>query len=326
VQNNTGRRTVVAHLGPAGTFTHTATLRMWGTDADALALDDVPQVFGAVLDGTADFAVVAVENTVEGVVTASLDQLLFRTGDLEILREVSLPITFTAYRARGASGPATRIGSHPHALAQCRRYVADSGLSVESFDSTAAAVRAAADDPGLIAIGAPGLEDRVAVSVVSAPVEDHRNAFTRFACVGTHDRRDAMPAPTGLGWSVKTTLALTPLSVRAGVLADLCTVFADQNINILSLTSRPLPGFAGAYVFVVTVDAERTSPALSAAAVGLANLAIRIKFLGSYHSDHLRAGVIGQSLEPPVGSIGRVQEYEDLLRLFPGHRQPAALD
>ncbi|MEV0268828.1 prephenate dehydratase domain-containing protein [Hamadaea sp. NPDC050747] len=306
----------IAYLGPPGTFTFQAAGQIWNQSEDLLPSTTVPEIVDRVRWGDCDFGVVPVENTVEGIVTASLDQLVFGTGDVVVLREISVRTTFDVYRAAGASGPPTGIASHPHGLAQCTRYVNASGLPSRVFASTAAAVEAAAADPGLLAIAAPELAGRYAVSLVDSGVEDHPGVFTRFACLGSRRRQaDVPPAAEELSW--KTLLALTP-ATRPGSLADVCVQFSDQGVNILSLTSRPLPGFAGAYVFVLALADSRTSAGVARAVNGLLYTGVRVKFLGSFLSDHLlRPARPDRPLSAPTGSFG-LTDLPEVGSVFPG--------
>ncbi|MBB5871682.1 prephenate dehydratase [Allocatelliglobosispora scoriae] len=316
----------IAYLGPAGTFTHTAAREIWGDRALLRPVSAVDFIIGELMAGGADFGVIPLENTVEGIVTASVDELVFRTAGIVILREVSVPITFDAYRGRadrddGTDQP-TVIASHAHGLAQCRRYVAASGLPTKHFASTAAAVEAAVAEPGMIAIGAPGLASRYDVEVIDQAVEDHTGAYTRFACIGSDDPATAAlpPAPDDVAW--KTTLALTPSASRPGVLAELCTLLADQGINIISLTSRPLPGFPGAYVFVLTLAEDPDSVHVARGVQGILHSGVRLKFLGSYLSDHLvRPAPSDRLLTPPIGSFD-IKDFHRVVARFPG--RPAA--
>ncbi|MEU6075603.1 prephenate dehydratase domain-containing protein [Micromonospora sp. NPDC047074] len=312
-----GGRPVIGFLGPEGTFTHQAARLLHGTAAELRADGSVPAVIAGVAERRYDFGVVPIENTVEGIVTASLDGIVFRADPVQIMREASVRISFDAYVSAAGDSPPTAIGSHPHGLAQCARYVSRTGLPVEHFPSTAAAVRAAAGRPGLIAIGAQGLDEAYPVRVHDRAVEDHPGAYTRFVCLGLAGGPEPPVADTSrLTW--KTSVALTPGWSRPGVLAELCTQFADRGIDIVSLASRPLPGFAGRYVFVVTVDRERRSASLARAIRSLMHQGIRVKHLGSYLSDHTTAGAdAGRALVPPPGSLGLAHD-DEITQLFPG--------
>ncbi|MET8118771.1 prephenate dehydratase domain-containing protein [Micromonospora sp. NPDC005189] len=311
-------RPVVAFLGPEGTFTHRAARALHSPEADLRPESTIAAVIAGVADSRYEYGVVPIENTVEGIVTASLDQIIFRTDALLIRREVSVRVTFDAYRSREAAGAPTVIGSHPHGLAQCARYTAGSGLPVEQFASTAAAVQAAAARPELLAIGASGLDEVYPVRVSDRAVEDHRGAQTRFVSLGRADGTELpVPAgPTELTW--KTTIALTPRRSDPGVLAQLCTQFSDRRIDIISLASRPLPGFPGRYVFVATVDHDRESVSLARAVTHLLHEGVRVKYLGSYLSDHVAANAEEHlALVPPPGSLG-LADFEELVQIFSG--------
>jgi prephenate dehydratase len=305
----------VAYLGPSGTFTHEAAQAIWEDRAVLKPVATLPGVVDAVLAGEAGGGVIPIENTVEGVVSTSIDQLLFRTAALTIHREVSVRITFNAYRARNATADPSAVASHPHGLAQCREFVAATGLPTENHPSTAAAVEAAARRPGLIAIGAPGLDSVYDVELLSGGVEDHPSAYTRFIHIGSWSDAASLPPSPHEGMVWRTTLALTPVSSRPGILAEIFTHFADQGINVSALTSRPLPGFAGAYVFVVTVDNDDSMASLSRATSGLLLSGIRVKFLGNYLSDFRRHVPSDRALVAPPGSFGH-HDATDFPRLF----------
>ncbi|MFC4017244.1 prephenate dehydratase [Micromonospora sp. GCM10011542] len=309
---------IVGFLGPEGTFTHRAARALHPTAAELRPESTIAAVIAGVAESRYEFGVVPIENTVEGIVTASLDQIIFRADAVLIRRETSVRVTFDAYRSRDASAAPAVVGSHPHGLAQCARYAARLGIPVEQFPSTAAAVRAAAERPELLAIGASGLDEVYPVRVADRAVEDHPGAQTRFVSLGRSDGRE-LPKPAGpaeLTW--KTTIALTPRRSHPGVLAQLCTQFADRGIDIISLASRPLPGFAGRYVFVVTVDHDRESVSLARAVTHLLQEGVRVKYLGSYLSDHLAANADEHlALVPPPGSLG-LADFEELVRIFSG--------
>lgn len=311
-----GGRPVIGFLGPEGTFTHQGARLLHGTAADLRADGSIPAVIAGVAEGRYDFGVVPIENTVEGIVTASLDGIVFRADPVLIMREASVRITFDAYVSVAADTPPTAVGSHPHGLAQCTRYVSRTGLPVEHFPSTAAAVRAAAERPGLIAIGAPGLDEAYPVRVHGRAVEDHPGAYTRFVCLGLAGGSEPLAVDAdGLTW--KTSVALTPGWSRR----ERSPNSARSSPTGESTSSRWPPVRCPAspgYVFVVTVDHDRRSANLARAIRSLMHQGIRVKHLGSYLSDHTTAGVDARrALVPPPGSLG-LAHLDEITQVFPG--------
>ncbi len=316
----------VAYLGPEGTFTHIAAKRAAKySNAPVIAKPSVPDVVEAVVNGEAGSGVIAIENSVEGVVNASLDQLVFRPNDLTIVEEIAVQINFDAYRAIGAESEARTIGSHPHALAQCKRYVQELRLPVESFPSTAAAVKAAEHRVDLIALGAPGLSEDYSVKVIKQGVQDY-NAVTRFV----HFQLAAAPryqisteGGDGTSRSWKTTLVITPPMSAAGVLTHIFSCFSDRGINVLSVNSRPLADHPGAYAFVVTLATAGDSPSLGFAALDLMQTGNHLKHLGSYPSDSIpKELAMKRPFDAPSGSLSTSTSYDRIVSTFPGLTLP----
>ena len=316
----------VAYLGPEGTFTHIAARRAAKTaDAPVIAKPSVPDVVDSVVNGEAGSGVIAIENSVEGVVNASLDQLIFRPHDLTITEEIAVQISFDAYRSISAESEAKIIGSHPHALAQCKRYIRRLRLPVESFPSTAAAVKAAVDRSALIAVAAPGLSNDYAVQVIQQGVQDY-NAVTRFV----HFQLASSPRyPTSIengddaSRSWKTTLVITPPVSTAGVLTRVFSCFSDRGINVLSVNSRPLADHPGAYAFVVTLATDGDSPSLGYAALDLLHTGNHLKHLGSYPSDSTpKELTMKRPFDPPSGSLSMSTPHDLIIATFPGLTLP----
>jgi prephenate dehydratase len=312
----------VAYLGPEGTFTHIAAKRAaMHADAPVIAKPSVSDVVESVVTGEARSGVIAIENSVEGVVNASLDQLVFRPNDLTIIEELAVEVSFDAYRSAEAESEARIIGSHPHALAQCKRYIQELGLPVESFLSTAAAVRAAENRYELIALGAPGLSEDYSVRVIKQGVQDYR-AVTRFVHfqLATAPRREInAECYDGTSRLWKTTLVITPPMSAAGVLTHVFSCFSDRGINVLSVSSRPLADHPGAYAFVVTLASGGDSPSLGYAALDLLQTGNHLKHLGSYPSDATpKEPSMRKPFDAPSGSLSASTPYDRIASAFPG--------
>lgn len=270
-----------AFLGPAGTFTEAALFAMVAADeVEAVPMIDVPAALAAVRDGSVDFAVVAIENTVEGGVTATLDTLA--TGDpLVILGEVVLPVSFELVARPGVTiDQVTTVAAHSHGLNQCRRWLAGAlpGAVQIAASSNAAAAEALAAGAGEhdAALAPPGLGARLGLDVLVAEVADNPHAATRFVKVG---RPAAVPRSTGAD---KTTLVVHLPDDRAGALLAMLEQFAARGVNLSRIESRPRSDRPGEYAFSIDALGHIDEPRVAEALVGLKRTNPTVVFLGSY--------------------------------------------
>lgn len=262
----------VAFLGPAGTFTHAAARRIFGSAAAYTELPTIDAVFDAVRRGDVDRGVVPVENSTEGSVTNTADSLV--EGGVSIHDEVVLDVEHCLMTA--ASGATIeRIYSHPQALAQCRLWIAANASSAELIPaaSTAAAARQTRDDPGGAAIASPLCAELYGLVVVESRVQDRHDNATRFVVLATEDA-----APTG---NDKTTLAFAVHDGR-GALLRVLAVFEEHEINLTRIESRPSRQRAWDYVFLADLEGHRERPNVKAALTVLASRCPMVRVLGSY--------------------------------------------
>jgi len=274
-----------AYLGPAGTFTEAALRQIAGPDeAQYLPMVDVVSSLEAVRSGRADFAVVPIENSVEGGVTATLDTLA--TGQpLVLLREVLVPVTFVlAGRAGTELADVTRVSTHPHAWAQCRRWFnanLPAAMHVPATSTAAAAALLAETppdhDPGFDAVlVAPLSAELYALEVLADHVADNETAVTRFVVVGLPGE---LPAPTG---SDKTSLVVHLPSNEAGALLEMLEQFAARGVNLSRIESRPLGDLLGRYSFSIDAEGHLAEERVAEALIGLHRVCPHVRFLGSY--------------------------------------------
>jgi len=274
-----------AHLGPEGTFTDAALRAMTaGSDVEPVAVVDVPTALAAVRAGEVDFAVVAIENTVEGGVTATLDTLA-EGAPLVILQEVVLPVAFELV----AAGPlplesVTCVAAHSHGLAQCRRWLASrlpEVVQISATSNTAAAVALADGSADFdAALAPPGTAARLGLHLVIDGVADNVHAATRFVKVG---RPQAAPPATG---SDKTTLVVHLSTDRSGALLEMLEQFAARGVNLSRIESRPRGDKVGEYSFSVDALGHIDEARLAEALVGLRRTCPLVVFLGSYPAAH----------------------------------------
>ncbi len=271
----------VAFLGPPGTFTEEALLGQPDlAEADLVPMKSMPEVLAATAAGDVDLGFVALENSIEGSVLMVLDRLVFEES-LLIQREAVLTVHQNLVGPPGmALADVRRVVSIPEAVAQCRRFLAESLPEAEivAANSTAEAVRDVADNrpPGTAAVGASLAAKLYGLDVLAADIEDTPGANqTRFVVVG----RSGIPAPSGHD---KTSIVCFQREDHAGSLHGILGQFTARNINLTKLESRPTKHSLGDYCFIIDleghVDDEVVADCLRDLRVQLAG----VKFLGSY--------------------------------------------
>jgi len=276
---------VYAFLGPEGTFTDAALRAMTaGVDISTMPTVDVPAALAAVRAGEADFAVVAIENTVEGGVTATLDTLA-EGAPLVILEEFVIPVAFELVsRDDRTMASITRVAAHAHGLAQCRRWISaylPDVIQVAATSNSAAAVALADGTADFdAALAPPGTAERLGLHLVTDGVADNVNAATRFVRVG---RPGELPAVTGAD---KTTLVVHLPHDRAGALLEMLEQFAVRGVNLSRIESRPIGDKPGEYAFSIDALAHVGEARMAEVLVGLKRTCPVVTFLGSYPAAH----------------------------------------
>ncbi|WP_136517876.1 prephenate dehydratase [Cellulomonas telluris] len=277
-----------AYLGPAGTFTEQALQQVASPDeAEYLPQTDVGSAIAAVRSGEADYAVVAIESTAEGGVTATLDALA--TGDpLVVLREVLVPVQFTLVAAPGtALADVRRVSAHPHAWVQCRRWVAahlPGAVHVPATSNTAPAALLvdaltsgeAAALPFDAALVPPAAVGTYGLTPLAELVADNPSALTRFVVVGAPRE---VPPRTGAD---KTSLVVHLPDNEAGALLAMLEQFAVRGVNLSRIESRPIGDALGRYSFSIDAEGHITDERMGEAIMGLHRRCPYVRFLGSY--------------------------------------------
>lgn len=307
-----------AFLGPEGTFTELAMRAFVGDGpCEPVSQVDVLSALGAVRGGDADFAVVAIENTVEGGVTATLDAL--GEGDpLVILGEVVLPVTFELVARPGtAIGDIAALSTHSHGWAQCRRWLNENlpGVVHVPASSNAAAATLLADTSLSIeqvgyeaALAPPGSGERFGLEVLRDGVADKVGATTRFVRVG---RPQALPEATGAD---KTTLLVHLPTDRAGALLEMLEQFAARGVNLSRIESRPRTDRPGEYSFSIDALGHVDEARMTEALIGLKRTCELVRFLGSYPA----AGAASTPVSPGTTEADFTAAREWVARLRDG--------
>ena len=268
--------TRLAHLGPRGTYTEVAALA-YDPAADLAPCTTVAEAVERVERGEADAAVCAVENSLEGGVADTLDQLLRDGFSLQIRGEVVIPIRHALVAAAGIDpARATTVYSHPQALAQCRRRLgelAPDATPVASL-STAAAIEAAIAQPGAIAVGNTAAAAHYGATVYAEDIADEPANETRFIALA---RADAEPSGDD-----KTSIAFTTHHDRPGTLVAALLSFSERGISLTHVESRPTRRQLGTYVFLIDLLGHRTDAVVAAALTQVRRDALWLRVFGSY--------------------------------------------
>ncbi|CAN2229901.1 PheA Prephenate dehydratase [Candidatus Nanopelagicaceae bacterium] len=265
-----------AYLGPVGTFTEAA-LKKITCDSDVLIpYANVTAALNAVRTGDAQFALVPIENSVEGVVARTLDELA--TGDpLTIAGEVTLPVSF-ALMAKPGTTKIVRIGTHPHAESQCRAYIAKNYPHAEIVptNSTSAAAELVGKGELDAAIASTAAAAHFGLEIIAENIGDNTGAVTRFISA---QKPGWIPEPTGHD---RTSMAIFIDIDHAGALLEILQVFAKNSVNLTFIQSRPTGRELGHYHFIIDVEGHINDPAVGDSVVELREICDDIRFLGSY--------------------------------------------
>ena len=252
-------RLKIAYFGPETTFTHEAALRSFGTSVELVPQPTVAEVFARVERGEAEHGIVPVENSMEGAVTHTLDELM--NSPLKICGEVYLPISQNLISKESSLEFVRTVWSHPMALAQAATWLRRElpGARLEEVESTAEAARRASGEEGVAAVGSILAAEAHGLYVLARNIQEARTNATRFIVLGR-------------GWAARTgkdkTSVVFSVKDRPGVLRDALSAFAEEGINLTRIESRPSRKRAWTYVFFADFqghpDEERVKRALEA--------------------------------------------------------------
>ncbi|MGH3415957.1 MAG: prephenate dehydratase [Actinocrinis sp.] len=268
-----------AYLGPEGTFTEAALLSLPEAGlVDAVPYATVPAALDAVRRGDCEAAVVAMESSVEGAVTATIDELA--SGEpLVIVRELLLPVSFALLARPGTALDEVKIvSSHPVAEPQCRRWLGENlpDARWEAATSNAHAARQVQDGVYDAALAGAFAAARYGLAVLAEPVSDVEGAQTRFVMV---TRPGAVPEPTGLD---KTSITVGLRDNHPGELMEILEQFATRGVNLCRIESRPTGEAMGRYFFFIDCEGHIADARVGEALMGLRRSSAHLRFLGSY--------------------------------------------
>ncbi len=268
----------VAFLGPRGTNSEEAALVHGGGDAELVAVPGIPALVSAVETGLADVAVLPIENSIEGPISTTLDLLIHETG-LMVRDEVVVPIRHVMVTAPGATlDSIATVVSHPQGLAQCRRFLDRFLPKAEqvAWLSTAGAVKEVVDGGDLTkaAIGPLRAHELYGGQVLARDIQDIRGNLTRFVVLAETDAEPTGADKTSIGFTVKENVP--------GILFKVFQPFADRNIQLTKIESRPIKGLLGLYVFLLDFEGHRLDPEVAEVLQDIGDMVKELKVFGSY--------------------------------------------
>jgi prephenate dehydratase len=267
----------IAYLGPDGSFASEAARRASHKPASLQPMPTVVDVVDAVRTGACDWGVVPLENSVEGSVNVTLDELAFGDPGIYIRAEIALPITMNLLGRSAAELDAiTVVRSHTHALAQVRGWLASHlpNARQEAVTSTAEAARQVGDDPTVAAIGTTAAASRFGLAIIAADIGDHIDTVTRFVVLSTR-----YAAATGAD---KTSMVVFLGQDRPGLLLQVLNEFAMRSINLTKIESRPTKKQLGEYCIFIDCVGHVSEPRVGEALRGVHRHVAELRVLGSY--------------------------------------------
>jgi prephenate dehydratase len=289
------------YLGPEGTFTEVA-LRTLPESAtrELVPMVSVPAALDAVRTGEAEAAFVPIENSVEGGITTTLDELV-AGAPLMIYREVLLSITFALLVRPGTKlSEIKTVTAHPAAQPQVRNWMKANlppDVVWESAASNADGARLVQEGRYDAAFAGEFAASRYGLEALETEIHDAENAQTRFVLVG----RPARPAaPTGAD---KTSVVIWQRDDHPGGLRDLLGEFAVRGVNLMLLQSRPTGEGIGNYCFAIDAEGHISDRRVAEALMGLKRVCLQVRFLGSYP----RADAAVAKMRPPLTGTSDVE-------------------
>jgi chorismate mutase/prephenate dehydratase len=272
--------TRVAYLGPAGTFSEEAALGFFGSSIVKVQCASIDEVFRTASAGAADFGVVPVENSTEGVVARSLD--LFLTEPLFIIGETSLAVRQNLLRRENSLQGIGAVCAHPQSLAQCHGWLSYHLPNVERrpVSSNAEGARLASLDPSIAALASERAGSEFGLHVLAPAIQDDAHNRTRFAIITSLDRH---PQPQASGHDC--TSLVVSVTNRPGAVHDMLVPLKRHGVSMSRFESRPARSGQWEYYFYIDLQGHPEQAELAAALKELRATCAFFKVLGTYPID-----------------------------------------
>ncbi|MEE9343909.1 MAG: prephenate dehydratase [Gammaproteobacteria bacterium] len=267
----------VAYLGPVGTYTQAAATKHFGDGAQLKPLGTIAEVFREIEAGGADFGVVPVENSTEGVVNHTLD--MFLKSPLSIASDIEMPIHHQLLSVKGVQEGIRQVCAHQQALAQCREWLDANFPNIPrvAVSSNAEAASLAVKDESTAAIASDAAATLYNLTMIACNIEDDPNNTTRFLVIGNQLVDRSGDDKTSLMVSVHN---------NSGALYRLLQPLAKHGVSMTRIESRPSRLSKWDYVFFVDLDGHVSDDNIASALAELKNEAVQVKVLGSYPRSH----------------------------------------
>lgn len=265
--------TVVAFQGEHGAYSEEAIRQQFGAEVDTLPIRTFEEIFASLDDDRSTVGVVPVENSLAGSINKAYDLLL--DHDFRVQGEILLRVRHNLLTLPGNGDNIEQVRSHPQALAQCEGFLNRQGYTAIPWYDTAGSAKELAEhpEPNVGVIASVLAAEIYNLEIVQQGIEDLHFNFTRFFVIGKGDAQQSPNSKTSLVFA-------TPHS--PGALYACLGEFAERNINLVKLESRPRRNRPWQYVFYLDFEGHWQEPDCSAAVLGLLNRAAFVKMLGSY--------------------------------------------
>lgn len=262
----------IAYLGPEATFTHLAAQKHFGSSTQFIPLKSIGEVFLEVEKLRANFGVVPVENTIEGAVAHTLD--CFLQSPLKICAEAIIAVRCHLL-SRVKKEEIKKVYSHPHSLAQCRRWLEENlpYVKIEEVPSTGFAAKLAAREKGAAAIAGEVAAQAYGLKIVEENIQDKGESLTRFLIIGRE-----IPEPSG---EDKTSVVFS-LKDEVGALYNMLLPFKKYRINLTMIESRPSREVLWDYYFFLDMEGHIKEERIKKALEEVKEKCVFLKVLGSY--------------------------------------------
>lgn len=267
----------VAVLGPQGTFCEQAAIEFFGSAADLIYCANFDEVFHATAAGTAQYGVVGMENSTEGVVARSLD--LFLRSPVHVVGEVSLLVRHNLLRQSNSLQGVEVVLAHPQALAQCQGWLSQHLPNAErrAVSSNAEGARLCADNPTWAALASERAASQFGLHIVAHAIQDEAYNRTRFAVIALPQTL-AMPPASGKDC----TSLVVSVPNRPGAVHDLLVPLKNNGVSMTRFESRPAKSGQWEYYFYIDLAGHPSQPNVAAALQELQGLCAFYKVLGAY--------------------------------------------
>lgn len=263
----------IAYLGPQATFSHLAALQRFGSMVDYVSCDNVAEIFSKVEHGDCDYGVVPIENSIEGVVTHTIDLLV--DSELKICSQILLDVSHNLMAGGASLGAIKEVYSHPQVFGQCRQWLLRNLPTAQliSVASTTRAAQMAAKKRNSACIASEIAASLYGLKILKKNIQDSAHNITRFLVLSNSDVPPTGRDRTSLVFSIKD---------RVGALHAMLTPFSKNKINLTKIESRPSKKKAWDYYFFVDLEGHQDDPHVARALTQLEGMCKFLKILGSY--------------------------------------------